>query len=101
MRTRVLVHVLMSALAASAALTMGVAVAEETAAAAAKQYPPEEVDRDGKHIVGYSLMTESERAGYKSTLHFMKALADRDDFRKTHRASMAKRAKEKGVPLEE
>jgi hypothetical protein len=71
------------------------------AAAAATKPPPEEMDRDGKHIVGYDLMTESERAGYRSTLFFMKTLPERDAFRAQHLDSMKKRAKERGVTLKE
>jgi hypothetical protein len=68
---------------------------------ATAQIPPEQLDRDGKRIVGYELMTESERAGYRSTLFFMKTLPERDAFRAQHLESMKKRAKEKGVTLQQ
>jgi hypothetical protein len=65
------------------------------------QATPAPVDRDGKPIFGYELMTDQERGGYRSTLHFMKTLAERDEFRAQHRGAMLKRAKEKGVTLKE
>jgi len=63
--------------------------------------PPEQIDRDGKRIVGYDLMTDSERAGYRSTLFFMKTLPERDAFRAQHLEAMKKRAKERGVTLQQ
>jgi hypothetical protein len=71
------------------------------APAATGQVPPEQLDRDGKRIVGYELMTDSERAGYRSTLFFMKTLPERDAFRAEHLESMKKRAKERGVTLQQ
>jgi hypothetical protein len=67
----------------------------------AKQVPAEQMDRDGKRIVGYALMTDSERNGYRAQMYFMKDIADRDAFRAEHRRSMEKRAAEKGVELDE
>jgi hypothetical protein len=76
--------------------------AEPAAAApAASAIPPEEIDRDGKRIAGYALMTDSERGGYRSQLFFMKTMAERDAFRAEHRKAMQQRAKERGVTLQE
>src|SRR5262245_2157881 len=102
MSKRILVPALLSALFMLAPFVAGAAEEARPAAdATAKPFPPEEIDRDGKHIAGYALMTESERAGYRSTLHFLKTLPERDAFRKQHYESMAKRAKAKNVPLGE
>jgi len=65
------------------------------------QSNPEQFDRDGKHICGWSVMTESERAGFKSMLHNNNELADRDSIRSESCKAMRKRAQEKGVPLDE
>jgi hypothetical protein len=77
------------------------AYAADPPAAVTPQSNPEQFDRDGKHICGYSLMTESERGGYKSMMHNTKELADRDNIRAEYCNSMRKRAQEKGVPLDE
>ncbi|HYM36635.1 MAG TPA: hypothetical protein VET48_14645 [Steroidobacteraceae bacterium] len=75
--------------------------AADPPAAVTQQNHPEQFDRDGKHICGWSLMSESERAGYKSMMHNTKELADRDSIRMESCQSMRKRAQDKGVPLDE
>ena len=72
-----------------------------TAATSAQQSDPAEYDRDGKHICGYDLMSDSERAGHRSMLHATKSLEDRDAIRKDLCERMRKRAQEKGVPFKE
>jgi len=62
---------------------------------------PEQFDRDGKHICGYSVMTDPERGGYRSIMHNTKDPADRDAIREENCKVMRKRAQEKGVPLDE
>lgn len=59
------------------------------------------IDRDGKRICGYDLMTESERGGYRNLMHKANVLADRDEIRADHCARMKARAQERGVPFEE
>ncbi len=65
------------------------------------QSDPKQLDRDGKHICGYNLMSDSERAGMKSMMHNTKELADRDTIRMENCKAMRKRAQEKGVALDE
>lgn len=79
------------------------ALAEEPnpATTQAAQPDPREFDRDGKHICGYDLMSESERAGHRSQLHFTKSMEDRDAIRKDLCDRMRARAKERGVPYKE
>ena len=77
------------------------AFAADPPAAVTLQSNPEQFDRDGKHICGWSLMSESERAGYKSMMHNTKELADRENIRAESCKSMKKRAQDKGVPLDE
>jgi hypothetical protein len=60
-----------------------------------------EVDRDGKVIYGYKLMTDTELGGYRSQLFFIKSLEDRDAVRAEHRKAMDKRAAERGMKIEE
>lgn len=60
-----------------------------------------EVDRDGKVIYGYKLMTDTELGGYRSQLFFIKSLEDRDAVRAEHRKAMDKRAAERGVKIDE
>ena len=65
------------------------------------QSNPEQFDRDGKHICGYSVMTDPERGGFRSIMHNTKTLEDRDLIRAENCKAMRKRAQEKGVPLDE
>lgn len=58
-------------------------------------------DRDGKRIVGFELMSETEIAGYRSLLFSIRDSAARDQARAEHRKSMEKRAAERGVKLQE
>lgn len=74
---------------------------EPTRSAVTPQSHPERFDRDGKYICGYNLMSESERGGHRSQLHFTKSLEDRDAIRKDLCERMRKRAQERGVPLDE
>jgi hypothetical protein len=62
---------------------------------------PQMFDRDGKRIVGFELMSESERAGYRSMMFSIKDPAARDQARAEHRKAMLKRAAERGVKLQE
>jgi hypothetical protein len=83
---------------------MGPVTAEEptpTTSQAAAQADPREFDRDGKHICGYDLMTDSERSGHRSQLHFTKSMEDRDAIRKDLCDRMRVRAQERGVPFKE
>jgi hypothetical protein len=61
----------------------------------------EQIDRDGKRVCGWNIMTDSERGGYKNIMHQTKILADRDEIRVDHCARMRVRAKERGVSIEE
>lgn len=70
-------------------------------AAATAQTDPQLIDRDGKRICGYELMSDSERGGYKNIMHQTKVLEDRDAIRVDHCARMKARAKERGVATEE
>ncbi|MDP9130477.1 MAG: hypothetical protein M3N35_08835 [Candidatus Binatota bacterium] len=63
--------------------------------------PTPQIDRDGKVIYGYQLMNATELGGYRSQLHFMKTLEERDAARAEHRKLMDKRAAERGVKLDE
>jgi hypothetical protein len=67
----------------------------------AAQTDPARIDRDGKRICGYELMTDSERGGHRSMLHATKVLEDRDVIRADLCKRMQKRADEKGVKLQE
>jgi hypothetical protein len=60
-----------------------------------------QLDRDGKRICGYDLMTDSERAGHRSMLHATKSLEDRDAIRADQCKRMQQRAAEKGIKLQE
>jgi hypothetical protein len=81
---------------------LGVAfAADPPASAVTPENHPEQFDRDGKHICGWSVMTESERGGYKSMMHNTKELADRDNIRAEYCKTMRKRAQDKGVPFDE
>jgi hypothetical protein len=71
------------------------------ATSVATQNDPAMIDRDGKRICGYELMSDSERAGHRSQLHATKAIEDRDAIRVELCKSMAKRAKERGVELKQ
>jgi len=62
---------------------------------------PARIDRDGKKICGFDLMSESEKGGYRNMLHQTKSLTDRDEIRVDHCARMRARAKERGVPADE
>jgi hypothetical protein len=93
-----------SALFALALGAMSIAtMAEEPnmATSSAKQTAEVQIDRDGKQVCGWNLMSESERGGYKNIMHQSKELADRDAIRADHCARMRARAKERGVPAEE
>ena len=93
--------------ALGAALLAGLIVlpsyAEEPVATptAAPQNNAAQLDRDGKRICGYELMTDSERAGHRSMLHATKSLEDRDAIRADQCKRMQQRAAEKGVKLQE
>ncbi|HTE41775.1 MAG TPA: hypothetical protein VK629_13160 [Steroidobacteraceae bacterium] len=94
------------AIAAGTLMTMTlapIAQAQEPAATAATgtRSDPVRIDKDGFYICGWELMNDSERAGHKSQLYFNKERADRDQIRKAHCDNMRKRAKEKGVTLDE
>jgi len=95
-----------TATAILAVMSTGVAWAEEdnvavAKATASKSVDPATIDRDGKRICGYELMTDSERGGHRSMLHSTKSIADRDAIRDDLCTRMQKRAQEKGVKLEQ
>jgi hypothetical protein len=84
------------------AMTSFAALAEEPSdTAKSVQSDPARLDRDGKRVCGFELMTDSERGGYKSQMYFTKDIKDRDAIRADHCARMRKRAEERGVKLEE
>lgn len=60
---------------------------------------PRMFDRDGKRIVGFELMSETEISGLRSLLFSIKDPALRDQAREEHRKAMEKRAAERGVKL--
>jgi hypothetical protein len=62
---------------------------------------PRMFDRDGKRIVGFELMSETEISGLRSLLFSIKDPALRDQARAEHRKAMEKRAAERGVKLQE
>jgi hypothetical protein len=98
-------HTRLTLISALAALSLGaVAFAEEPTAPAnqaKEQADAARIDRDGKRICGYDMMTESERGGYRNLMHKSATLEDRNDIRADHCARMKARAKERGVPFEE
>ena len=101
MRTR---STLFSVLAVLCLGSFSIASAEEpnaNKAPAATQVDPAQIDRDGKKICGFSIMSDSERGGYRNLMHKSAKLEDRDAIRADHCARMRERAKERGVPFEE
>ena len=62
---------------------------------------PQMFDREGKRIVGFELMTETEVSGYRALLFSIKDPAMREQARAEHRKAMEKRAAERGVKLKE
>ena len=74
---------------------------EEVTAKKSTEVDPNSIDRDGKRICGFELMTDSEKGGYRAMMHANKALADRDAIRIEHCNAMQKRAKERGVELKQ
>ena len=83
----------------SAALLMSLSVPAEdpTPAAGTPASDAARIDRDGKRICGFTLMSDTERGGYRNMMHQTKALEDRDAIRADHCARMRARAKERGV----
>lgn len=84
----------------------GPAGAEEPASTPATSAPtpkdnPDMFDREGKRIIGYELMTETEIAGYRALLFSIKDPVAREEARAAHRKAMEKRAAERGVKLQE
>lgn len=73
-------------------VTTAVAVPAETAAP---------LDREGKPIYGYEIMTESEISGLTSLLFSIKDPKARDEARAAHHKAMDKRAAERGVKLKQ
>src|SRR5687767_3606794 len=53
---------------------------------------PQMFDREGKRIIGFELMSESEVSGYRSLLFSIKDPAAREQARAEHRKAMEKRA---------
>ena len=86
---------------AFAALTPTVSSAEEPfpapQPATTETVDPQLLDRDGKRIVGFELMSETERSGYRALLFSIKDPVARDEARAAHRKAMEKRAAERGV----
>ena len=87
-----------------AVLACSVAVAEEpgvTAATVSPTVDPRTLDREGKPIYGFELMSESEVSGFRSLLFSIKDPAARDEARAAHRKAMDKRAAERGVTIKQ
>ena len=62
---------------------------------------PQRFDREGKLIVGYELMSDTERSGYRALLFAIKDPVAREQARAAHRQAMETRAAERGVKLQE
>lgn len=72
------------------------------ALAQAERMPParEQTEEQAQTpIYGYQLMTEAERAEYRTKMRALKTQEERDAFRMEHHKLMQERAKEKGVML--
>jgi hypothetical protein len=87
--------------AAAPLLSPAWAEEDKPVAAHTDSKPAPQIDRDGKVIYGYQLMNATELGGYRSQLHFMKTIEERDAARAEHRKLMDKRAAERGVKIEE
>jgi hypothetical protein len=74
---------------------------EERVQPTVSQPDPAQLDRDGKRICGYHLMTDSERGGHRAMLHATKSLADRDAVRAEHCKAMRARAEQRGEQLKD
>jgi hypothetical protein len=62
---------------------------------------PQRLDRDGKPIYGFELMTETEVGGLRSLLFSIKDPLAREEARAAHRKAMDKRAAERGVKIQQ
>jgi len=86
--------IMVSALAIALSLAAGFAAAADPSpvggeAKTQKQEP----------IFGSQLMTQQERADYRAKMRAAKTVEEREQIRKEHHASMAERAKARGVTL--
>lgn len=100
---RTIVRVLHAAIPA-VMLVGSVATAEEpnvTASVTSPAADPRALDREGKPIYGFELMSETEVSGLKSLLFSIKDPVARDAARAEHRKAMDKRAAERGVTIKQ
>ena len=83
--------------------TVFVVYAEEPVSAAAIAAPttpdPQTLDREGKPIYGFELMSDTEVSGLRSLLFSIKDPVAREEARANHRKAMDKRAAERGVKI--
>jgi hypothetical protein len=103
MRLNMRLETILCVIGCAAASILSPAWAEEDKPVTAQNEskPAPQVDRDGKVIYGYALMNTTELGGYRSQLHFMKTIEERDAARAEHRKLMDKRAAERGVKIDE
>ena len=87
-----------------AVLAGSIAAAEEpgvTAPIATPAVDPRMLDREGKPIYGFELMSETEVGGFRALLFSIKDPVAREEARAAHRKAMDKRAAERGVTIKE
>lgn len=87
-----------------AVLACSVATAEEpgvTTATVSPTVDPRTLDREGKPIYGFELMSETEVSGFRSLLFSIKDPVAREEARAAHRKAMDKRAAERGVAIKQ
>jgi len=77
------------------------AKSDKSESTSAPAQDPRMFDRDGKRIVGFELMSDTEIAGYRALLFSIKDPVARDQARAEHKKAMEKRAAERGVKLQE
>jgi hypothetical protein len=83
-----------SALAIVLSLTAGFASSADPTPAGGEAKTPKQ-----EPIFGNQMMTQQERADYQAKMHAAKTAEEREQIRKEHHASMAERAKARGVTL--
>jgi hypothetical protein len=96
-----MLRILVAAMFAGGLLSVPAFAEEDLTPKKSVEVDPNSIDRDGKRICGFELMTDSEKGGYRAMMHANKALADRDAIRVEHCNVMKKRAAERGVELKE
>jgi hypothetical protein len=94
--------VMIGFLACSAAFTVTAEEPGLTAPTVSQATPdPRTLDREGKPIYGFELMSETEVSGFRSLLFSIKDPAAREEARAAHRKAMDKRAAERGVTIKQ